>query len=236
MAHMSMENKQTKLNACSLLARERVTKDMEYVQLVASFVNPNSESNEAVGQVMSLMLMSCFKNLGIEKAKHIIDTAEQRSLNPLSQEFKDMVELDKWEDLYISNNNKLIQDEITKYSEVMRDLRHIQGVMMQEEKAKKGKQGKEEEYDDDEYSEEQTENRQEDDEYYGRSGSMRDQDLVLFGYEINKLSGTTKLALGLSLTLMLVIGFGIAVKKALSDLPVTKEKKSKKKKREDKDD
>lgn len=229
---ISMENKQIKLQACSALARERATSDMEYVSLIASFVNPNSEDNESISQVMSLMIMSCFKNASVEKSKLLLQQIEAKTLNSQTKENQNLVELDKWQEVYIANNNKVVQDELTKYAEVMRDMKETQTVMMREYKKQQGK-GKDstEDNDNDDMVDDDVKRDSDNDEFYNNNNRVK-EDLVLFGYELNKLNYSTKLVLGLSLLFVLVLALSIALRKALKDLPVTKQKISKKTKKE----
>lgn len=232
---MSIEHKQMKLQACSALARERAQNDLEYVSLIASFVNPNSEDNESVSQVMSLMIMSCFKNASVDKSKLLLQQIESKTLNSLTKENQKLVELDKWQEIYIANNNKLVQDELTKYSEVMRDMKETQNIMMREYKKQQG-QGNNEVDEEDmlesgDFSDSGRRSQNNEDEFYSGNNRVK-EDLVLFGYELNKLSYTTKLVLGLSLLMVLVIALSIALRKALADLPLTKQKVSKKTKKD----
>ena len=141
------------------------------------------------------------------------------------------MELDKWQEVYIANNNKIVQDELTKYAEVMRDMKETQSVMMREYKKQQGK-GKDstEDTDNDDMVDDDVK-RESDDEFYNNNNRVK-EDLVLFGYELNKLNYSTKLILGLSLLFVLVLALSIALRKALKDLPVTKQKVSKKTKKE----
>ena len=207
---ISMENKQIKLQACSALARERATSDMEYVSLIASFVNPNSEDNESISQVMSLMIMSCFKNASVDKSKLLLQQIEAKTLNSQTKENQNLVELDKWQEVYIANNNKIVQDELTKYAEVMRDMKETQSVMMREYKKQQGK-GKDstEDTDNDDMVDDDVK-RESDDEFYNNNNRVK-EDLVLFGYELNKLNYSTKLILGLSLLFVLVLHFHLLI-------------------------
>lgn len=221
--NLPIEKKMLKLQACSVLSRERVTRDLEYVQLVASFVNPNSDENESISQVLSLMLMSCFKNIDYSKAELISEQKEQNLLNPMTLDNKALLELDKWEDIYLSNNEKLIQEEVYKYSDVMRDMKAAQSALLGENN--KNNQSNQES------NQEKKANYNEDDEeseFYNTGKLNNKPDLVLFGYEINKLAPNTKLILGVSLLVLIFVALFIAVKSALSELPTSKEKKSKK--------
>lgn len=236
---LTLEDKVLKLQACSAISRERASRDVEHIQLIGSFVNPNSnlEDSSTVEHVLSLMLMSCFKKVSLDKVNQILEQAKQRLINPMTKENQDLVELDKWEDLYISNNNKLVQDELMKYKDIMQDMREAQMSLMNEVKKKKKQDSNHLNEDNDNDNDNNAFNKNDDDNedeaFINRRQNVRDQDLVLFGYEINKLSGQTKLILGLSLLIFLTLIFGIAVRKALKELPVTKEKKSKKLKKKD---
>lgn len=220
---LTFQDKQTKLNACSILSRDRISKDMEYVQLVSTFVNPNSDSNESIGQVMSLMLMSCYKNISPEKSKHVVDTNQQKPVNSMNYEYKELLELEKWEDIYISNDEKKIKEEMFKYQNIMTELRQIQQSLMKDKKP-------------DNENNEETEQNEDlgdtQDEDYTSSRRRPEQDLNIFGVEINKLPANTKLILGVSLIFILFGILAVLASKALKNLPQEKQKTTKKKKKD----
>ena len=218
--------KQEKMRACSILARDRLFKDKDYFSYVSSFVDPNSEENDRIQHLLSILMLSCYKNLSNKDSESIIIAAEDNKLNSLSNEYKAVLALEHWESVYSSNDETLIKEEMTKYHSVITELKQIQQTMQKDN-------SKDSDFDTEEIrkSELKNDNNNEDDYYNQRTGGR--PDMTIFGVDISKLPDNTKMIIGLSLLVLLLGVFIFYAKKAIGELPATKMKVSKKKKKEE---
>lgn len=215
----NVEEKQNKMQACSILARDRAMKDSEYVKFVASFVSPNSEE-EGFNSLMSILMISCYKNIKARAVEDVLSAFKTESVNSMSKEFIKVLDLEKWENVYSSNDETKVREEMVKYSDAIKEVQAVQSYLDPESNKRKTPEGMEEQ-------------QQQDDEYSinSRRRPMK-EDLSIFGIDISKLSESSKLILGLSLLILLGSVFIYFARKAIKELPGEKVKKSKKNKKE----
>ena len=222
---LSFTEKQEKMRACSILARDRLFKDKDYFSYVSSFVDPNSEENDRIQHLLSILMLSCFKNLSHKDSGSIIIAAEDNKLNSMSNEYKAVLALEQWESIYSSNDESLIKEEMTKYHSVISELRQIQQAMQKEN-------SKDSDFDTEEIRKSELKNDNNDEDYYNQRTGGR-PDMTIFGVDISKLPDNTKMIIGISLLVFLLGIFIFYAKKAIGELPATKLKVSKKKKKEE---
>lgn len=218
----SLQSKQLKMQACSVLSRDRLMKDKDYFLFVATFVDPNGNENERIQHLLSILMLSCFKNINNKIAENLIVQAQDNKINSLSEENKALVNLEQWDSIYSSNDENLIKNEMSKYQDVIRDLRQVQQSLQQQSQ---------QDNQDSQYNQESNDytNRNEDSEDYEFMRN-RKPEMNILGYDISKLTNETKLFIGGSLLILLFAVFIFYAKKAIGELPATKVKVSKKKK------
>lgn len=221
----SFAEKQEKMKACSILARDRLFKDKDYFSYVSSFVDPNSEENERIQHLLSILMLSCYKNLSHKDSESIIIAAEENKLNSLSDQYKTVLALEQWESIYSSNDESLIKEEMTKYHSVISELKQIQQAMQKDN-------SNDSDFDTEEIRKSELKNDNNDDDYYNQRTGGR-PDMTIFGVDISKLPDNTKMFIGISLLVLLLGVFIFYAKKAIGELPASKMKISKKKKKEE---
>lgn len=216
MSVANIEEKQNKMHACSVLARDRAIKDSEYVKFVASFVSPNNEE-EGFNSLMSILMITCYKNIKPKAVEDVLNAAKAESVNSMSKEYIKVLDLEKWENIYSSNDESKVKEEMVKYSDAIRDVQAVQAHLDPESNKRRNQEPREDQQQDDEYS------------VNSRRRPVK-EDLSIFGIDISKLSESSKMILGLSLLILLGSVFIYFARKAIKELPGEKVRKSKKSK------
>lgn len=215
----NLQSKQIKMQACSVLSRDRLMKDKDYFLFVATFVDPNGDENERIQHLLSILMLSCYKNIHPKIAENLLVQAQENNINSLSEENKVLLNLEHWDSIYSSNDESLIKSEMNKYQDAIRDLRQVQQSLQ------KDQQEKEDQQSNNDYS---SRNDEEDNDNY-EFARNRKPEMTILGYDISKLTNETKLIIGGSLLILLFGIFIFYAKKAIGELPATKVKVSKKK-------
>ena len=215
----NLQTKQLKMQACSVLSRDRLMKDKDYFLFVATFVDPNGDENERIQHLLSILMLSCYKNIHPKFAENLLVQAQDNSINSLSEENKALLNLEHWDSIYSSNDDKLIKSEMNKYQDALRDLRQVQQSLQKNEQDNQNQQ---------QSNDESNRNDEDNDDYeFARN---RKPEMNILGYDISKLANETKMIIGGSLLILLFGAFIFYAKKAIGELPATKVKVSKKKK------
>jgi hypothetical protein len=128
----------------------------------------------------------------------------------MNQEYKDLLELEKWYELFSTNDRERLQEEMMGLQDALAELK-AEELNMDES----GYTGR-------------SENQKEEQDYYVGGGEKK-VDLNLFGINFTELENTTKYALGLSLIFMIfaAVVYGLYWIKTLNKKEVKKKKKSK---------
>jgi hypothetical protein len=220
--NLDIEHKIKKVQACNILSRVRLATETEYIKHVAQFVDPNSSEQESIQRLASLLLLTCLKKISSSQVDILHEVENPESINPMTKEYKSLLEVEKWEEVFQSNNDKLIGEEINKYAPQMKEIRSVQDYMdlNDEEQKPRTKQQANKEVD------------EEPEEDFTQARYKPETNLNLFGVDIENLSSNTKLIIGLSLLVLLGAVIVVASKNAISALPATKQKVSKKKKKD----
>jgi len=215
----NLQTKQLKMQACSVLSRDRLMKDKDYFLFVATFVDPNGDENERIQHLLSILMLSCYKNIHPKFAENLLVQSQDNSINSLSEENKALLNLEHWDSIYSSNDDKLIKSEMNKYQDALRDLRQVQQSLQKNEQDNQNQQ---------QSNDESNRNDEDNDDYeFARN---RKPEMNILGYDISKLANETKMIIGGSLLILLFGAFIFYAKKAIGELPATKVKVSKKKK------
>ena len=231
----SIDQKVQKVKACNILSRVRTNADLEYIKYVATFADPNSSEEESVQRFLPLLMMTCMKSISEEYAAELSELEDANGINPLNSENKRLLDVERWENVFSSNDEKRISEEVAKYSNQMKDLRMVQEYMQNRGKKEENKEKSNLEYEmEDDFHNDNRGNNYDDSDYYDSRQSRtgrNDFDLNIFGFDISKLSDNYKYILGGILLLVLFGAFVIVSKNAISNLPSTKQKISNKKKK-----
>lgn len=231
----SFSYKEQKAHACSILSRDRLSKDYDYFNYVSSFVDPNAEENERTQSLLSVLLLSCFKNINKEQVKTVIKDGNENNVKSLSEEYKKVLGLEEWESVFSENDQKKIENQMMMYKNEILELRSLQ----KEESTSangKGKQTKKEKKNENEErgGNDEVNNRVDDRNDYDITNSKKE--FTILGYDISKISYKNKMLIGLSLLIFIFVAFAIFAKRAIDELPENKKKNKKKKNKNEKEE
>lgn len=209
-----------RMNACTHLAKHRVYQDMNYISSIASFINPDGSQEENFNQLLSMGILSCYKNISQEEAddlgaKVLLDNQVKFDLDIMNDKYKSMLNFERWEEVYRSNDENLLKSELMSHSGALNDLRKMKEIENHQKDNSKL-------IDDDDFS-------TEGENYYNYNGRDLQQDLSLFGYKIQDLPWEIKAVFGICFLIGVVTAIFIGLKKAAVE-PKKKKDRSKKNK------
>ena len=115
-------DKQIKMDACIKLVQAKLTKEMEYFKEISLIISRNGENKEeeAFNHLFTLVLLSCYEQIGYFEAEEIDNNVLKVDIN--TEQNKKLVDLNKWESLFKDNNQEKIQIEMAQLNEAYQDL------------------------------------------------------------------------------------------------------------------
>lgn len=208
--------RRARMNACTYLAKQRVYQDMSYVSNIASFINPDGSQEENFNQLLSMGILSCYKNISQDEANDIgikvsLDNDVKLDIDIMSNKYKNMLNLEKWEEVYRSNDENTLKAELMAHSAALNDLRKMKEIEnFRNENSKR----------DEEDLSTQGEN-------YFNSRDVH-HDLSLFGYRIEDLPWEIKAVFGICFLVAVTAAIIIGLKKASVEPKKKKDRSNKK--------
>ena len=115
-------DKQIKIDACIKLVQAKLSKEMEYFKEISLIISRNggNKEEEAFNHLFTLVLLSCYEQIGYFEAEEIDNNVLKVDIN--TEQNKKLVDLNKWESLFKDNNQEKIQIEMAQLNEAYQDL------------------------------------------------------------------------------------------------------------------
>ena len=115
-------DKQIKMDACIKLVQAKLSKEMEYFKEISLIISRNggNKEEEAFNHLFTLVLFSCYEQIGYFEAEEIDNNVLKVDIN--TEQNKKLVDLNKWESLFKDNNQEKIQIEMAQLNEAYQDL------------------------------------------------------------------------------------------------------------------
>ena len=115
-------DKQIKMDACIKIVQKKMTKEMEYFKEISLIISRNggNKEEEAFNHLFTLVLLSCYEQIGYFEAEEIDNNVLKVDIN--TEQNKKLVDLNKWESLFKDNNQEKIQIEMAQLNEAYQDL------------------------------------------------------------------------------------------------------------------
>ena len=115
-------DKQIKMDACIKIVQKKMTKEMEYFKEISLIISRNggNKEEEAFNHLFTLVLLSCYEQIGYFEAEEIDNNVLKVDIN--TEQNKKLVDLKKWESLFKENNQERIQIEMAQLNEAYQDL------------------------------------------------------------------------------------------------------------------
>ena len=115
-------DKQIKMDACIKLVQAKLSKEMEYFKEISLIISRNggNKEEEAFNHLFTLVLLSCYEQVGYFEAEEIDNNVLKVDIN--TEQNKKLVDLNKWESLFKDNNQEKIQIEMAQLNEAYQDL------------------------------------------------------------------------------------------------------------------
>lgn len=115
-------DKQIKMDACIKLVQAKLSKEMEYFKEISLIISRNggNKEEEAFNHLFTLVLLSCYEQIGYFEAEEIDNNVLKVDIN--TEQNKKLVDLNKWESLFKDNNQEKIQIEMAQLNEAYQDL------------------------------------------------------------------------------------------------------------------
>ena len=115
-------DKQIKMDACIKLVQAKLSKEMEYFKEISLIISRNggNKEEEAFNHLFTLVLVSCYEQIGYFEAEEIDNNVLKVDIN--TEQNKKLVDLNKWESLFKDNNQEKIQIEMAQLNEAYQDL------------------------------------------------------------------------------------------------------------------
>ena len=115
-------DKQIKMDACIKIVQKKMTKEMEYFKEISLIISRNggNKEEEAFNHLFTLVLFSCYEQIGYFEAEEIDNNVLKVDIN--TEQNKKLVDLNKWESLFKENNQERIQIEMAQLNEAYQDL------------------------------------------------------------------------------------------------------------------
>lgn len=70
-------------------------------------------------------MLDCYHHISNDKAFDVLKKIKAQTLNPKDYEFKNLIDLDKWGDLFQSNDESRLNEELSDLKYSMEELRSI---------------------------------------------------------------------------------------------------------------
>ena len=210
-------DKQIKMDACIKLVQAKLSKEMEYFKEISLIISRNggNKEEEAFNHLFTLVLLSCYEQIGYFEAEEIDNNVLKVDIN--TEQNKKLVDLNKWESLFKDNNQEKIQIEMAQLNEAYQDLQRGD-INLDLLKKNRGNNNFQEGHERDERM----------DNIYMRNREDN-LDLTVFGFNFSKLSSKYRYIIGgcLILFVFLSIIYGL---KWINDIRNEGKKLKKKKK------
>ena len=115
-------DKQIKMDACIKLVQAKLSKEMEYFKEISLIISRNggNKEEEAFNHLFTLVLLSCYEQIGYFEAEEIDNNVLKVDIN--TEQNKKLVDLNKWESLFKDNNQEKIQIEMAQLNEAYQYL------------------------------------------------------------------------------------------------------------------
>jgi len=161
--------------------------------MIKSQIADNKKMSE---KLVSIMILTCFKKIS-EMQSQILILSKPEEVDPMTPMHKELIELEKWRELYEKNDTERIRmalDEISTSTEYLNQVEEDELI-------------------------------QEQDNYDDIMGKTKEKKMGIFGLNLNDISGLTKLLIGFSFLAFLVLLLFYAMRIVKKPLKKKKEKK-----------
>lgn len=206
-------DKQTKADACVKIIKSRMNQDENYYNEFIEFLSIGSKKEEALNKLFSISLLTCYKQITFFDAEEIDNS---NKINALTSENKELLNWEKWENLFKSGDQEALNYEMSTLNEGLEDLRSGEinlNYLHQPQGPQDGRPG--------EYDERL--------DYISKN--EKKIDFSIFGFNFTQLSAKAKNLLGISL-IILVFLFVIVGLLWINSIRNQNQKNKKKKKKE----
>ncbi len=96
------------------MSKFRQKEDSQFYNELLYFVNEYSKDDNKIGDFIALTIITCYKNVLDEQANEIL---EDENLDVFTDEYKNLLELEKYYNLYSKNMMDDVENEILKLQE-----------------------------------------------------------------------------------------------------------------------
>jgi hypothetical protein len=79
------------------------------------------EQNKQMEKLVSMIMLSCYKNIRATVAQKMA-TQSAEEIDPLTEENKELLQIELWRHLYEKNDNEGINRELNSLAEIMKEL------------------------------------------------------------------------------------------------------------------
>jgi hypothetical protein len=85
-------------------------------------IRTGGEKKDKTDKLISIMLLTCYNKINDEVSKHLSEKPSEE-IDPLTLENKNLVELEKWRDLYENDNKPGLSQALDKISNTMKEIK-----------------------------------------------------------------------------------------------------------------
>lgn len=119
------QQQRNKLMGCLNLSKARVMKDDLFVDEIVDLmiIRTGGDKKEKTDKLISIILLTCYKRISPLQASKLAE-ADPKDFDPMTEELKDLLQLEKWKDLYEHNNQDELDRELGHISKSMEEFRN----------------------------------------------------------------------------------------------------------------
>jgi hypothetical protein len=85
-------------------------------------VRTGGEKKDKTDKLISMILLTCYKKISESQAK-ILSEKQSEDIDPMTQENKDLIELESWKELYQNNDTDKLAKGLDDISKTMKELK-----------------------------------------------------------------------------------------------------------------
>lgn len=198
-----------KLIGCIRLARSRVNKDKQRMEELIELAGSD--------KVVSTLLINCYSKVSIDQATDFVSIENHEDIDSLIPENQNLLDVDKWTEIYRKKDKNLIYAEMEKMKEATESYFKIQNILK--------KESEEEDKKNNVKTEKKTEGTQDED---VRVDKSKRPVINILGFDLNEMNPILKNVLGFGFIILICVLFYFGLKALTDKKEVKKPKKNKK--------
>src|SRR5689334_6553677 len=86
-------------------------------------LSQGSNKDEATNKLLSLVLLSCYNHITIYQADDLNKIKNYQKISSLDQENKDLLSLERWDNIFKSGDKELLNQEIASLQDALSEIK-----------------------------------------------------------------------------------------------------------------